>query len=269
MWVECSFFGLCESSSWVIDWFLFIHKKKVRSAPKEEEVSGSSDSESDSEKKKSRKRSRSISESDQDSASSSNEEEEEKRRSKKHKKKHSKKKKKSKEHKKSKKSHRHHSSSRKSRDRSESPVVKRGRSRSRSPAVVPAVAAINETSPKEENPRYREYKDKVAEKPEWEQRRRFHDEPDVNFKGRGRKVSSNLIAHTHNTSHGTHNFILIFRNTLQTVAVEWEGFNINEFNNKIIIIMFARAILKSCKDNLLYSLSGCEKANDTKLFSEL
>ncbi|CAO3625993.1 unnamed protein product [Mucor hiemalis] len=144
---------------------------KLTSTPK-----AVSDSESD-EKKKSRKRLRFVSAlgSDRDvSSGEEEEEEEEKRRSKKHKK-HSKKKK---DHKKSKKSHRHH---RKSRDRSESPAEER---KSASPVVVPAASL------KEENPRYREYKDKVAEKPEWEQRRRFNDEPDVNFKGRGRKKFS-------------------------------------------------------------------------------
>ncbi|RCH77957.1 hypothetical protein CU098_001815 [Rhizopus stolonifer] len=33
--------------------------------------------------------------------------------------------------------------------------------------------------------RYREYRDKNAEKPEWEQKRRFDDDPNVTFKGRG------------------------------------------------------------------------------------
>ncbi|KAI8355140.1 cyclophilin-like domain-containing protein [Blakeslea trispora] len=33
--------------------------------------------------------------------------------------------------------------------------------------------------------RYRDFEDKDAAKPEWEQRRRFHTDPSVNFKGRG------------------------------------------------------------------------------------
>ncbi|EPB88220.1 peptidyl-prolyl isomerase D [Mucor circinelloides 1006PhL] len=33
--------------------------------------------------------------------------------------------------------------------------------------------------------RYQEYKDRVSEKPEWEQRRRFDADPNVKFKGRG------------------------------------------------------------------------------------
>lgn len=37
--------------------------------------------------------------------------------------------------------------------------------------------------------RYQEYKDRVSEKPEWEQRRRFDADPNVKFKGRGHVVS--------------------------------------------------------------------------------
>ncbi|KAI7906065.1 cyclophilin-like domain-containing protein [Cokeromyces recurvatus] len=43
----------------------------------------------------------------------------------------------------------------------------------------------DDTSKSKED-RYREFKDKNAEKPEWEQRRRFFDDPNITFKGRGR-----------------------------------------------------------------------------------
>ncbi|KAI9478284.1 MAG: peptidyl-prolyl cis-trans isomerase cyp11 [Benjaminiella poitrasii] len=46
--------------------------------------------------------------------------------------------------------------------------------------------SISDDSPKVREDRYREFKDKNAEKPEWEQRRRFFDDPNIQFKGRGR-----------------------------------------------------------------------------------
>ena len=90
-----------------------------------------------------------------------------------------------KKHKKSNKKKKEHKKSKKSKHKKRHASVSPDRSRSPKRSVSP-VKERTPTPEKEE--RYRQFKDKVAEKPEWAQRRRFNDEPDVNYKGRGRMV---------------------------------------------------------------------------------
>ncbi|KAI8990258.1 cyclophilin-like domain-containing protein [Pilobolus umbonatus] len=129
-----------------------------------EEVESSDESDASREKSK-RKRS--------DTESSESEEE---RRSKKKHKKHSKK---SKKHsKKDKKKKKHHKHKRESSLSAED-------TRPTSPARSPPPVRSSSPSPVKERSRYHRYVDRDAEKPEWENRRRFNDDPSVKFKGRG------------------------------------------------------------------------------------
>ncbi|KAL9548140.1 hypothetical protein MBANPS3_005821 [Mucor bainieri] len=59
------------------------------------------------------------------------------------------------------------------------------KSRSPSPDEEQEIEAPKKEEEELKEERYREYKDRVSEKPEWEQRRRFDADPNVKFKGRG------------------------------------------------------------------------------------
>lgn len=135
--------------------------KSAKTVP--EKRSDDERSEDDSPVEEKRKRSRSVSDS-----------EKEEKRSRKHKK-HNKK------HKKSKKSKKRY-------DSDESDVKDTIRDRSTSRAKSPVTSSAQSTEDISTDPKYTQYKDKVAEKPEWQRKRRFNDDPEVNYKGRGHMV---------------------------------------------------------------------------------
>lgn len=146
-------------------------QQQEKASESESDVDSASDSEQE-EKKKKRKRKRSVDFSDdEDDVSDKQKREEESdhgKKERKHKKHH---KSSSKKHRKHKKHHK------KSKSSSDDEITKK--------------EEIKEEK-KQEQSRYQEYKDRVSEKPEWEQRRRFDDDPNVKFKGRGHVVSISL-----------------------------------------------------------------------------
>ncbi|KAI8646132.1 cyclophilin-like domain-containing protein [Parasitella parasitica] len=129
-------------------------KQQQRLSKSGSDVDSASDSEEEQEKKK-RKRSESEDEaSDRDSD-------------------HGKKKRKHK---------RHHKSSSKKKHRKH----KKHHKKANTPSSDEEIQKPEKTKAEQvEKNHFQEYKEKVSEKPEWEQRRRFDDDPNVKFKGRG------------------------------------------------------------------------------------
>ena len=140
-------------------------QQQEKASESESDVDSASDSEQEEKKRKrKRKRSADFSDSEADESDKQKREEEEfdySKKKRKHKKHH---KSSSKKHRKHKKHHK------KSRYSSDDEITKK--------------EEIKEEKEQEQS-RYQEYKDRVSEKPEWEQRRRFDDDPNVKFKGRG------------------------------------------------------------------------------------
>jgi peptidyl-prolyl isomerase G (cyclophilin G) len=129
----------------------------------------------------SRKRARSVSASESASESESESESDSERKRRKKEKKEKRRRKEKKEKRDKKKNKEDKKKKRSSRDKS----VEKERVLSPSPERSPSPPP-KRRSP---SPQQRRYRDRDAEKPEWEQRRRFDDEPGVSFKGRGFRVS--------------------------------------------------------------------------------